>query len=218
MFDKLRKTIRERRLNKEILAFDNEKYDNKISLYGKWQDGKRVYNNGCYFVPDEVKIGSIRMGTLYSKGGKNLGTYDMMNVVDWHHGFVSARYHYSTTETYYDCDGNAIFDCVGVFISNEKEFGPDLYLVPIGGCSKYILYNHKTRSFVSDSDCKGCYIVFDGVKPQGDTIIATVDDLSEDEGYGTLSNSTHYRMVFTINRSGKIIDTKKEITKTTHGE
>jgi hypothetical protein len=219
MFDKFRKTLKERRLNKEMLAFDKEKSDNAVYLYGKWQDGKRVYDNGCYFIPDTDKTLGLWFGKLYTKGGKEIGSYDMQNIMDWHSGFITVRYRYSGDEIYYDCDGNAIFDAAGVFISNSKEFGPDLYLIPVGEkCSKYVLYNHKTRKFVSDSGYDGHYITFDGVKPQGDVIIATVEDLSDVEGYGTLNDSTYYRMTYTINRSGKIIDTKKEITKTTHGE
>ena len=225
MFDNFLKTIRERRLNKEMLAFDKEKYDNAIYLYGKWQDGKRVYKNGCYFVPDTKKTLGYRFGKLYTKDGKEIGTYEMQDINDWHHGFINARHRYSSTETYYDCDGNSIFDAVGVFISNSKEFGPDLYLIPVGeGCNKYVLYNYKTRKFVTDrghltkSGFRDDYLIFDGVKPQGNVIIATVEDLSDGDGYGTLNDSTYYTLTYTIDRSGKIIDTKKEITKTTHGE
>lgn len=219
MFEKLRNTIRERRLNKEMLAFDKDKSDNAIYLYGKWQDGKRVYDNGCYFIPGTDKALGLWFGKLYTKGGKEIGSYDMQNIMDWHDDFIVVRYRYSGDEIYYDCDGNAIFDAAGVFISNSKEFGPDLYLIPVGEkCKKYVLYNHKTRKFVSDSGHDGHYIIFDGVKPQDDVIIGEVIDSTEGSGYGSLNDTVHFKMIYTINRSGKIIDTKKEITKTTHGE
>lgn len=225
MFEKLRNTIQERRLNKEMIAFDAEKEANAVYLYGKWKDGKRVYTNGCYFVPFETKTLGCWFGKLYTKGGKEIGTYDMQNVMDWHHDFITVRYRYSGDEIYYDCDGNAIFDAAGVFISNSKEFGPDLYLIPVGEkCDKYVLYNHSTRKFVTDRGHLASdgfhddYLIFDGVKPKGDMIIATVEDLSDTEGYGTLNDSTYYKMTYTIDRSGKIVDFNKEITKTTHGE
>ena len=215
MFNKLRTAIKERRLDREMLEFDSA----TNNVHGKWIGGKRVYDNGCYCVPTR-KIGNDEWRVdLYSKNGKVLGEYGMSEIFNWHHGFIMVKYRYSDFKCFYDCGGNAIFDAVGVFISIPVEFGPDLYLIPVEEkCDKYVLYNHRTRKFVSDSGFDGHYIIFDGVKPQDDVIIATVEDLVDVEGYGTLNDSTYYRLTYTIDRSGKIIDFKKEITKTTHGE
>ena len=210
MFEHLKNTLRERKLNKEMIAFDANK-DN-TNLYGKWVDGKRVYSNGCYCIPFE-KIGKYNDDwkvKLYTKNGKEIGEYDMSEICDWHHDFVMVRLRYSTIESFYDCDGNRIFDGAGVFISDKEELGENLYLVPIHHCDWFILYNHKTRKFVSNSVCNAEYIIFDGVKGEDGKIIGVVSNISDARGYGHLNDTTYYDMVYTIDYNGNICDIHKE--------
>ena len=214
MFDKIIKTIKKRILNRKMIAFDKER---DHDLYGKWVDGKRVYDNGCYTVPYE-KISTGWLAELFSKNGKKIGACNMMDVFNLHHEFIKVRHRYSDSETYYDCDGNCIYDADGWFIHNPVEFGPDMYLIPVDNCSKFILYNYKTRKFVTDDRYCDNYLLFDGVKPQDDVIIGEVMDFTEGSGYGSLNDTVHFKMIYTINRSGKIIDFEKEITNTEHGE
>lgn len=208
MFKRLRDTLRERKLNKEMIKFDSER--DRVDLYGKWVDGKRVYDNGSYSVPfEKIDINDWRV-KLYTKNGKEIGEYDMKEICNWHHDFIMVRIRYSTIEYFYDCDGNQIFDGAGVFISDKEELGENLYLVPIHHCDRFILYNHKTRKFVSNSVCNAEYIIFDGVKGEDGKIIGVVSNISDAHGYGHLNDTTYYDMVYTIDYNGNICDIRKE--------
>ena len=208
MFEHLRNALRERKLNKEMIAFDARK--DSTDLYGKWVDGKRVYSNGCYSIPIKKIRNNDWEVKLYTKNGKEIGEYAMSEICDWHHEFVMIRYHCSTIESFYDCDGNRIFDGTGVFITDKEELGENLYLAPIHDYGGFILYNHKTRKFVSNSACKAEYTVFDGVKGQDGKIIGVVECLSDGSGYGSLNDKTYYDMVYTIDYNGNICDIRKE--------
>lgn len=208
MFEQLKKRLRERRLNKEMIAFDARK--DSTDLYGKWVDGKRVYDNGCYSIPFK-KIGYNEWRVkLYTKNGKELGEYDMSEICNWHHDFIMERLPYSSIENFYDCDGNCIFDGAGVFITDKEELGENLYLVPIHHCDRFILYNHKTRKFVSNSACNAEYTIFDGIKGEDGKIIGVVSNVCDGSGYGTYSDKTYYDMVFVIDYNGNICDCRKE--------
>lgn len=208
MFKRLRDTLREHKLNKEMIKFDSKR--DRADLYGKWVDGKRVYDNGCYSIPFK-KIGINDWEVkLYAKNGKEIGEYDMSEICNWHHNFIMTRVRYSTIEDFYDCDGNRIFDGDGVFITDEEELGENLYLVPIHRCDRFILYNHKTRKFVSNSVCNGEYTIFDGVKGENGKIIGIVKNLSDGSGYGSFNDTTYYDMIFTIDYNGNICDIRKE--------
>lgn len=208
MFEHLRNALRERKLNKEMIAFDARK--DSTDLYGKWVDRKRVYSNGCYSIPIKKIRNNDWEVKLYTKNGKEIGEYAMSEICDWHHEFVMVRLHYSTIESFYDCDGNRIFDGAGVFISDKEELGENLYLVPIHDYGKFILYNHKTRKFVSNSVCNAEYTIFDGVKGEDGKIIGAVKCLNDGSGYGSLNDKTYYDMVYTIDYNGNICDVRKE--------
>jgi len=208
MFKRLRNTLRERKLNKEMIKFDSQR--DRVDLYGKWVDGKRVYDNGCYSIPIKKISNNDWEVKLYTKNGKEIGEYDMSEICNWHHNFIMVRVRYSTIEDFYDCDGNRIFDGAGVFITDKEELGENLYLVPIHRCDRFILYNHKTRKFVSNSVCNGEYTIFDGVKGENGKIIGIVKNLSDGSGYGSFNDTTYYDMIFTIDYDGKIIDYSKE--------
>lgn len=207
MFKKFRKALWEKRLNREQIEFD-KKHDCK--LYGKWRDGRRVYENGCYCVPFEKTCRDWNV-MLYSANGVLLNdSLEMQNILDWHHDFIMERFRYSEIESFYDCDGNRIFDGAGVFITDKEELGENLYLVPIHHCDRFILYNHKTRRFVSNSACNAEYTVFDGVKGEDGKIIGVVSNVCDGSGYGIYNDKTYYDMVFVIDYNGNICDTRKE--------
>ena len=208
MFKRLRDTLRERKLNKEMINFDSKR--DRADLYGKWVDGKRVYGNGCYSIPIKKISNNDWEVKLYAKNGKEIGEYDMSEICNWHHNFIMTRVRYSTIEDFYDCDGNRIFDGAGVFITDEEELGENLYLVPIHRCDRFILYNHKTRKFVSNSVCNGEYTIFDGVKGENGKIIGIIKNLSDGSGYGSFNDTTYYDMIFTIDYNGNICDIRKE--------
>lgn len=205
MFKKFRKALWEKRLNKEQIEFD-KKHDCK--LYGKWRDGRRIYDNGCYCVPFEKTCRDWNV-RLYSANGVLLNdSLEMQNILDWHHGFIMYHYRFDSHEFFYDCDGNLIADGDGVFITDEDTAGENLYIIPGGLFKWYILYNHKTRSFVGDG--RGP-LRFDGIKGEGDKIIGVVREMiGEGEGYGTFEEITNYDMVYVIDRNGNICDTRKE--------
>lgn len=208
MFKRLRDTLRERKLNKEMIKFDSQR--DRVDLYGKWVDGKRVYDNGCYSIPIKKISNNDWEVKLYTKNGKEIGEYDMSEICNWHHNFIMVRVRYSAIEDFYDCDGNRIFDGAGVFITDKEELGENLYLVPIHRCDRFILYNHKTRKFVSNSVCNGEYTIFDGVKGENGKIIGIVKNLSDGSGYGSFNDTTYYDMIFTIDYNGNICDIRKE--------
>lgn len=208
MFENFRKILRERKLNKEMIKFDSQR--DRVDLYGKWVDGKRVYDNGCYSIPTKKISNNDWEVKLYAKNGKEIGEYDMSEICNWHHNFIMVRVRYSTIEDFYDCDGNRIFDGAGVFITDKEELGENLYLVPIHRCDRFILYNHKTRKFVSNSVCNGEYTIFDGVKGDNGKIIGIVKNLSDGSGYGSFNDTTYYDMIFTIDYNGNICDIRKE--------
>ena len=208
MFKRLRDTLRERKLNKEMIKFDSQR--DRVDLYGKWVDGKRVYDNGCYSIPIKKISNNDWEVKLYTKNGKEIGEYDMSEICNWHHNFIMVRVRYSAIEDFYDCDGNRIFDGAGVFITDKEELGENLYLVPIHRCDRFILYNHKTRKFVSNSVCNGEYTIFDGVKGENGKIIGIIKNLSDGSGYGSFNDTTYYDMIFTIDYNGNICDIRKE--------
>ena len=137
MFEKIRKRIWEKRLDKEQIEFDKKKRGNTISnLYGEWKDGRRVYDNGCYSIPSKKLKNGDWMVVLYAKDGKPIGSYEMTNIINWHHGFVMVDAEFSNVNTFFDCDGHVIYGGDGVFLSDEDEFGENIYAVPIYSCKK----------------------------------------------------------------------------------
>lgn len=193
----------------EEIEEENEHKKIHEDLYGKREGNRITYDNGCYSIVS-VKKGKERL-KLYSKDGKELGEYDDDEVFNWHHGFIQVTYRYSMIDFYYDCDGNLIADGDGVFII-DKEIGEDLYVIPIHGCTRYMLYNYKKRTFTSHN---GGYILFDGLKGVGDVIIGTVTGLSEGSGYGTFNEQTYYDKEYTIDKSGTVLSMeKKNVRKT----
>ena len=209
MFENIRKNIWEKRLDKEQIEFDKKKRGNTISnLYGEWEDGRRVYDNGCYCIPcKKLKNGDWQV-VLYAKDGKSLCSCEMTNIINWHHGFVMVDAEFCNVDTFFDCDGNMICGGDGVFLSDKDEFGENIYAVPIHSCKKYLLYNHETRKIVKNTD--GNILRFDGLRGSKDgRIVGVISGENEGSGYGTLREITYYDMVYIIDYDGNICDCYK---------
>lgn len=212
MFKKLKERLRLRKEDKEQQKFDREHIN--CTLFGKWENGRRVYSNGCYSIPAGYdKHGGPKM-ELYSQNGKSLFIAPIRDIVDWHHGFVQVEMIYSQVDMFYDCVGNCIF-CQGVFCE-DKELGENLWVIPYTE-KKFLLYNHKEHFLVDDKDSSEGRngIIFDGLKTvTGDSgekvIIGNIDNQCVTDGWGTLSNERYYDEFYQINLDGNILKTWKE--------
>lgn len=182
--------------------------DDKYNMHGRRSGNRIDYENGCYGIVSGR--GDKERVALYTKGGERIqGEYEVDEIENWHHGFIMVRYHFTTHEFYYDCDGNMVLNGDGVFITDKDEVGENMYIVPVDGCTKYLLYNHKVRKFVEDPDHKGCYLYFNGIKGEGDKIIGSVIGRCDAKGYGTFNENVYYDIIYTLDRDGNILDKKK---------
>ena len=213
MFGRLKKSLWEKRLDKEQVAFDKEKAEYKTScLYGKWENGRRVYANGCYCVPFE-KIEDDWKVKLYSKNGNELCECKMGNIHDMTYGFIKVTnpYTYSASTVLYDGIGNSICNGISVFITNEKELGKNLCLIPASPCEShkmYAIYNHKTMKFVTND--YGNYMLFDGIKGEDGKIVCVINGAIDYSGYGTLRNTSYCDLVYILDYDGNICDSYQE--------
>lgn len=202
--------------SQEEIEKEMEQQKTHEELHGKREGNRINYDNGCYSIVSGKK-GKERL-KLYSKDGKELGDYDTDEVYNWHHGFVMVSYRYSTIDFFYDCDGNLIADGDGVFIT-DKEISENLYVIPIHLGNKYILYNHKNRTFASRIGSNGKdHIMFDGIKGVDGKIIGTITGCCEGTGYGTFNDTTYYDEEFVIDKNGVVLsEEKKNIRKQENG-
>ena len=207
MFENLKERIRLMKADKWQKAFDQRHNDS--GLYGKWENGRRVYSNGCYSVPVSVDRYGDPIMKLYSRNGKELDEAEIMKICDWHHGFVKVELPYGIDEAMFDCDG-ACVRCYGIFISDE-ETGENLYLLPCQG-DKYQLYNSKEH-FIAES--KKGYSYFSGFKSSTDgngnkAILGVISDQSESRGWGTLNEEKKYDYFVLFDLDGRVLNEWKE--------
>ena len=166
------------------------------------------FKNGCYsLTKDNVAELYLPNGEMIFKAPTWNASFD--EVCDGE--LIHINIGFSPLQKYINAYGTTIY-CSGVFITDEKEVGPNLVIISDTD-NTYALYSKTTKKFVS-TDASGQPRWFDGIRGEYDDINgelklvgveATVVE-EKTKGYGSFAETIFSDNIYKIDLDGNIKD------------